>query len=344
MRRSRWLVLGVVAALLVVAGWFFWPRSSSPWEEAIDRLPGSVLKVAYTDWTAVADEAESEGSPDERVASVFDTGLTVASALSQSADAMDENWGITPFDAEWEAYGQGRDGAVDVLKLGSDVSLDDLEERFEEMGYTAPSDGPGSDGVWTGTPELVAGLDVPFSTLQENVAVVRDERLLLMADDPAFLESAVEVASGDGSSLASSVSGLLSVTEAPAAAFLWAADFACEDLAMSQADTTDADRADELVSSVGGVNPLEGLVMAQEPSGDVRVAMAFSSSDAASEDLQPRTDLASGEAIGQGGTFPERFEVVDAVADGEVVTLSLEPVDGPLLGDIGQGPVLFATC
>jgi hypothetical protein len=127
-------------------------------------------------------------------------------------------------------------------------------------------------------------------------------------------------------------------------AFLWASDFACEDLAMSQADPATAAEADELVSTVGGVHPVTGLVMAQQPSGNVRVAMTFESSDAASEDLQPRTDLASGEAIGQGGTFPERFEVVDATAEDEVVTLFLEPVDGPLLGDIGQGPVLFATC
>ena len=74
------------------------------------------------------------------------------------------------------------------------------------------------------------------------------------------------------------------------------------------------------------------------------VAMYFDSEEQASADLQPRTDLASGPAPGQGGTFPERFRVADSVADGHVVTMTLEPVKGPLLDDLGQGPVLFATC
>ena len=169
MRRSWWL--GAVAGLVILAvvAWFLWPRASSPWEEAFDRLPDSVVKVAYTDWTEVASQLDSSGSVEERLSSAFETGLTATTALAQSVDAMEENWGITPLDAEWEAYGQARDGSVDILKLSSDVSLDDLEERFEELGYTRPSE---SDGVWVGTPELVAGLDVPLTSLQQNVAVV----------------------------------------------------------------------------------------------------------------------------------------------------------------------------
>jgi hypothetical protein len=337
-RRSMWLLLVGVGVVGAVAAWYLWPRSSSPWEEALDRLPDSVLKVSYTDWAEVASSLESSsGGIQDQIAATYDSGLTVTSALAQSAEAMEEQWGITLLDAEWEAYGQARDGAVDLLKLSEDVSLDELEERFEEMGYSGPS-----SGVWTGTPELVA--QVGLTGLQENVAVVEDERVLVMGDDPAFVESAVSVVSGDGSSLASSVSALEPAAGAPAAAYLWASDFACEDLAMSQADPADASDAAELVSSVGGVHPLAGMVMAQQPSGRVRVGMAFDSSDAASEDLQPRTDLATGEAIGQGGTFPERFEVVDATASDEVVTLELNPRTGPLLGDLGQGPVLFATC
>ena len=334
MRRDRWLVVGAVGVVLAaVLAWFLWPRSTTPWEEAFERLPDSVLKVSWTDWSEVASSLESSsGDVQAQIDATYDSGMTVTSALAQSAAATQEHWGITPLDAEWEAYGQARDGAVDVLKLGPDVSLDDLAERLEEMGYVSAS------GVWTGTPELVANASLPV--LQENVAVMADERLLVMGDDPAFVESVV---SGD-SSVRSSVDPLLSAAGEPTSAYVWVSDFACEDLAMSQADPADASAAEELVADVGGVHPLTGMVMAQLPSGNVRVAMAFDSSDAASEDLQPRTDLASGEAVGQGGTFPDRFEVESATAEDEVITFALDPVAGPLLGDLGQGPVLFATC
>ncbi|WP_148576121.1 hypothetical protein [Nocardioides caldifontis] len=333
MRRSRWLVAAAVVLVVGVVAWFVWPRSTTPWQEALERLPDSVLKVSFTDWAEVASSLEtSSGSVEAQVEATYDSGVTVTSALAQSVAPMEEQWGITPLDAEWEAYGQARDGAVDLLKLGESISISELEERFEEMGYTE------SSGVWTGTPELVA--QVQLTVLQENVAVLEDERLLVMGDDPAYVES---VLSGD-TSLADEVSLLDDAAGSPVAAYLWASDFACEDLAMSQADPAAAAEAEELVESVGGVHPLAGLVMAQQPSGRVRVGFAFADSGAADADLQPRTDLASGEAIGQGGTFPDRFEVVSATAEDEVVTLTLDPRGGRLLGDVGQGPVLFATC
>ena len=74
------------------------------------------------------------------------------------------------------------------------------------------------------------------------------------------------------------------------------------------------------------------------------MGLHYDSSDQASSDLQARADLASGAAPGQGGTFPERFRVDSATADDELVTLTLDPVDGPVLADLTQGPLLFATC
>ena len=75
-----------------------------------------------------------------------------------------------------------------------------------------------------------------------------------------------------------------------------------------------------------------------------KVGLVFASEDQASDDLQPRTDLASGPAPGQCGTFSERFSITESVAEGRVVRMTLDPAKGNLLGDIGQGPALFATC
>src|SRR3712207_7696554 len=59
-------------------------------------------------------------------------GLTVASVLTSSFPALQDAFGITPLDAEWEAYGQARDGSVDLLKLDDDVDLEELEQRRSE--------------------------------------------------------------------------------------------------------------------------------------------------------------------------------------------------------------------
>ena len=104
------------------------------------------------------------------------------------------------------------------------------------------------------------------------------------------------------------------------------------------------------MARAGGVNPLSGLVMALQPpagssSSDLTVGMEFADSDQASENLQPRVDLASGPAPGQGGTFPGRFRITSAQASGSSVVLQLEPRHGEqLLSDLSEGPVLFATC
>jgi hypothetical protein len=342
-RRTLLLALGGLV-LLVVAAVVLVPRlSTTRVESAVGMLPESTLRASYTDWERVATEAD--GSPDSLDAFLgraFEQDLTNASALSSLWPAIAANYELTPFDVEWEVYGQGRDGAVDLLRLGDGVDLSALEDRLRSLGYESPSS---PDGVWTGSPELVVGFDDPLSTLQQNLAIVEGERILVMSDTAGYADSAVDAVTGRVVSLdaAEGVPELADLAQDATVAVLWASDFACEDLSMSSADAVAAEEGASLVSEAGGVHPLEGLVMAQHASS-LTVGMFFASSDQASDDLQARADLAAGPAPGQGGTFPERFEVVDATAEDRVVTLELDPVDGPVLGDLGQGPVLFATC
>lgn len=346
----------VVAGLVVVLGLVVWTRvTTTSLETALGRLPSSVQRASYTDWTAVQDLADGDDVTASSSARqmrafldrAFEQDLTTVSALTESFPALADAYGITPLDAEWEIYGQGADGAVNVLRLSDDVDLDGLESRFADLGYEAPSGGAGSDGVWVGSPELVAGLDQPLSPLQENVAVVGAQRLLVTADDPGFVQDTVDVIAGEEDSVRpeDGVEELASVAgDDPVAAVLWVGDFACEDLAMSQADPSEAEDGAELVEAAGGVHPLAGLVMALQPETDLRVGMVFESDEQASDDLQARAELAGGPAPGQGGSFSDRFRLVDATASGPVVTLRLDPVQERVLGDLGQGPVLFASC
>jgi hypothetical protein len=342
------LALVVVTILVVV------PRlAATRLERAVAMLPESTLRASYTDWDKVSEQADgggitaatSEAKTEAFLDRAFGEDLTTVSALGSSFAELAANYEVTPLDAEWEIYGQGRDGAVDLLRLGAGVDLEALEERFAALGYQSPPEGEGESGVWVGTPELLAGFDVPLQTLQLNVAVVESERVLVMSDTPEYAASVVELVQGDGASLETTagVPELVAVAEEPTVAVLWAGDFACEDLAMSGAGPAEAEEGAALVAEAGGVHPLTGLVMAQGASS-LTVGMTFASEEQAVADLQPRTDLASGPAPGQGGTFPERFEVTEATSEDTVVRLELEPVEGPVLADLGQGPVLFATC
>jgi hypothetical protein len=336
----RLLLVLLLLAVLVAAGFLVWQRlDKSRFETALGHLPVTSLRASYTDWAAVT-SAVSASETSALLEEAFDEDLTAASAVASTFVNLEESLGIGPSDVEWEMYGQARDGAVALLRLRDDVDVGALENRFSDLGYTP------DDGVFVGSPELVLQLDAPLTPTQENLAVVESERILVMSDAADYVASTVETVTGDASSLTSvdGVSSLASAAGTPSVAMLWARDFACEDLAMSKADSSEASDGAVLVEEVGGVSPYAGLVVAQQRSTSLTVGFHYDSSDQASTDLQARADLASGEAPGQGGTFPERFRVDSATADDELVTLTLDPVDGPVLADLTQGPLLFASC
>jgi hypothetical protein len=132
----------------------------------------------------------------------------------------------------------------------------------------------------------------------------------------------------------------------PANAMVWGKDFACTDLAMSQADDTAQADAENRVRQVGGVTPLAGLAMAMEPDRTLRVVEHFEDSERARKNLRPRAQLAVGEAIGRGGSFSDDLRLSSSKAVGNDVMLDLRPraKTGFVLSALYDGPVLFATC
>ena len=351
------LVVAIVAAVvlvLVAAGTTWWLRGRGPsghLADAMRTLPASSLRLGFTDWGEVSGSLDAprgrKALDDEQLSEFltrsYDADVTSTSALADSFAGMAANYGITPADAEWEAYGQSREGAVDVLRLRDDVDLDALTDRFREAGYDAPKD---RDGVWVGSGDLVAMFDEPLTTTQKNVAVLHDQRLMLMSDSTTYLEQALPVAAGDEDSVMGEdgVKDLVAAAQDAESAQLWVGDFACEDLAMSEADPVDAREGARLTEKAGGVHPLDGLVLARLSEKRATIGFWFATDGQAADDLQPRTDLARGAAPGQGGTFGDRFSVTRAVQDGRLVRLDLRARSGTLMSDLGQGSVLFATC
>ena len=134
-------------------------------------------------------------------------------------------------------------------------------------------------------------------------------------------------------------------TGEPLSAAVYTGDYACGALAMAQADADDQAEAAQLVATAGTVDPYSAFAMSAQPDGHVRVVLAFADDDQARTNADSRSVLATGPAVGQGGDFADRFSLASAEADGSLVTLDLQPVEGQyVLSDLSTGPVLFATC
>lgn len=359
----RRVVIGVSAVVLLalagiggVAAWRFLDKA--PFEQAVAWMPPQTLRATYTDWSQVrsltgsVDTGSSSREVDELLDRAYEADLISTSAVTGSIHAMEEKYGFSPLGASWEMYGQSREGAVDVLKM-READLAAVEDNLRRLGYEEPSGGAGSGGVWAGSVDLVAQVDSSLSPVLQNVVVLPDHDVVLMSDNAAYASMAADVVEGGGSSLWSEpgVPELAGVPSEPVSAVFFASDFACEALSMASADEEDQRVADELVTEAGEIAPLTGLVMAHERDRSLVVGMQFESSDQAEENLRSRVRLASGDAVGQGGSFADRFRIASAEVDDETAVLSLEPVgsaeqkaESTLLSDLSQGPVLFATC
>ncbi|WP_436697934.1 hypothetical protein [Nocardioides sp. BYT-33-1] len=348
--RRRWIVLVVVAALLgsvaVVVTWRLRADDRSRFAEALALAPSTSARLSWTDWAAVRAELDADlsasSSGDEVEAflqDAFDRDLSSTTALDASAPTLQDEIGFSPATLEWELFAQGTDGALVLMGLPDGFDVPGLRDRLRSLGFEEPDD---ADGVWLGGVDLLEGLGGPVTPELAALVVDEDAGVLAGSDDPDFLEQRGELARGDRED------GVREVVDAvgPAlSASVATGDQACSSLAMTDADPADRTRATELVEQAGGVHPVTGFAIAAQPGGDVRVAMAFETEDQARADADSRSRLAAGPAPGQGGTFPERFELGDVVASGRVLTMAMTPVEGTyVVSDLSHGPVLFATC
>ena len=354
-RRRVVLAVAVVLACLLVAVvvrtvWRDTHRTHL--SQALDVVPRSTLRMAFTDWAAVRrqlhvpDQSRPSAATVEKLASKgYDTDLSAASSIDQSAVALQQHFGFSPATAEWEAYAQSRAGATMVLRMPDAFDMKQVADHLDELGFTRPSK---DTGVWEGGADLVAGIDPTITPELQYVVVLADQHLVVTSDTRSYAGIAAATAQGHRDSLADepSTSDLVDKLGEPAAAMVWSRDFACTDLAMSQADQDAQDQADALVQQAGGVSPLSGLAMTLGTDRSLTVAEQFESSSQAKENLRARARLAVGEAPGRGGSFSDDLRLTSSRTDGSAVLLRLVPKQrtGFVLSALDNGPVLFATC
>ncbi|PWN01168.1 hypothetical protein DJ010_20225 [Nocardioides silvaticus] len=352
MSRRHLLVIGAVVLLLVAGGvvWFVTSRDDEDGPgrlaRAVGMAPEASARIGWIDWSGIREELDADlsaASPTEDVEEFlsdgFDADVISPSALVSSAPTLQTDFGFSPATVDWELFAQSEEGAIVIVGLPDSLDLDRVEDQLEELGYQKPSL---DDDVWIGGPDLLATIGGVSQELA-FITIDRDRRVLAGSDQSATLETWRDDQRGTG--LDDGIAEVADAEEGALAASIYAADYACVALSMTQASDADRTRGAELVAQAGDIHPYRAYAIAALPGGDVRVAMSFETEDQARTNADTRSQLAAGPAPGQGGAFPDLFALGEVTADGTVVVLPLDPQPSTyVMSDMATGPVLFATC
>ncbi|WP_460711935.1 hypothetical protein [Nocardioides dilutus] len=355
-RRRRFTTVaagGLVLVLLAVgavAGVSWWRDSQrTDLQRALAYSPETSARWSWTDWAAVRAELDADVDRESTGLEVtellnegYDADLTSTTAMGESAEVLQERFGISPATVDWELLSQSETGSLLTLGVPDGFDLDELAETLDSLGYEEPDS---ESGVWIGGDELIATIAAGASISPQfsHLAIDRDRHLVLTSDDEGYLGRAVDALEDEQGG--EDVEEVATAAGEAVSAVLLDSEQVCGGLAMSQADAVDQETAAELLAAAGDVSPLTGFALAAQPDGEVLAVMAFETEDQARANADTRAELASGPAPGQGGDFSERFTLGDVVADGNIVTMHLEPVEGAfVLSDLSSGPLLFATC
>jgi hypothetical protein len=355
-KRRRVVAIGValvLVAAVAVVGYRVWSEHHrTDLSRALDVVPSATKRLSFTDWREVRRELKVDAGTDpdgdliaDLISRAYDTDLSAVSSIDESAAALQEHFGFSPATADWEAYAQADAGATMVLRMPDGFDFDAVRDHLSDLGFTKPGK---EDGVWIGGIDLVAQIDPTITPELQYVAVLADRHLIVSSDVESYARKAVSVASGDSRSLGDldSARDVVAPLDEPAAAMVWSRDFACSDLAMSQADPDAQDQADSLIAAAGKISPLSGLAMAFGPDRNLTVSELFADDDTAKENLRSRARLIVGEAPGRGGAFSDDLKLRSSGTDGATVQLRLTAREksGFVLSALDSGPVLFASC
>ena len=337
----------VVVAAGVVFGIKWWRDAHrTDLERAVAMAPSDGQQLSWTDWSGVRDELDLDLDSDpgetdisELLEQGFEADLAQTTALGDSAVIMQDVYGFSPATVDWELFSQSEEGAVVMVHLPESADFDAITDDLESAGTPHP------------TPTPACGW-VASSCSPRSAGSPRARRIWSSTRTAAWFSAATtrrtsraRAADARDEHGPSGLDDVVRRSDEPLAAAIYTGDHACAKLAMSQADPIDQEQAGELLQRAGDVNPVTGFAIGVRPGGDVRVVMSFESDEQARENADSRAQLADGPAPGKGGDFSDLFELGDVTADGEVVTMELDPVKGSYaFSALKDGPVLFATC
>jgi len=342
--------LAAIAVAIAIGSWASArePDTRTSLASALDALPAGTLVAGFTDWAAIrADLGLGRSSTAATRAALGDDAslrdLTTRSVLGRVVGDMDEAFGWSAADLEWEAYGQAPTGAAMVARLADSVSIDAVEDRLVALGYTRRG------AVWTIDAAGATAVGPELASTLGHLAVLRDRRLVVAADRAGYVPRVLATIRGDDRS-ALSVRPIADVAETLAGSdtvVVQSRTFGCRATSLDAAGADVQAQADAAVGRVGALAAptFTGRGLVDGPrSQSIGFAAAFASPAEAAEQLRVRSALTTGPFIGRSGRVEDSLRLRGSTVDGSVAVLrfDVDPDESAYMS--GEGPALFASC
>lgn len=322
-------------------------------EEALDLAPREITALYFTNWAALAEDAEeiaaSVGGDPGLFADLEQRGLFPVRAYpSFSYPDHEDVWGWNTDDVAWEAglVLEGDGSAVHLLRFRDSFDTGTLLPLFEERGYSKSTAG-GFDVYHREQPSsagwYVRGRHARVPVEALGMAPV-DERTLLLSERRDRLESAAAALSGGAGR---GIMGAVEAVGGSPSVMAFTRDVFCS------ADQLVADPNEDALLSAQKLegHAYEGLAIGfAPPDGPVGAAVALHYGDAtdAEADLDLREDAARGPSLHTGEPYEEgHFTLEGGNVDGQNLVLRFSPSGDGTFGfaaAILKLDLTFAAC
>ena len=171
--------------------------------------------------------------------------------MVESATVLQQAFGFSPADVDWELLAQSDTGSVLIAGLPDRLDVDELGDGFEALGYERPEERRRrlERRRGAGGPDLRQQRQQPVPA----VPVPRPRRATGTCCSPATAARTCGEAVGglDDDLDDDGLRDVASAVAEPLSAAVYTGDFACKALAMAQADEDDQSTADQLLAQAG---------------------------------------------------------------------------------------------
>src|SRR5665811_100008 len=326
------------------------PDARTPLASAAELLAPNTRIASFTDWAKVRKELGVTSFADGTDREAFllrahEEDMSYRSLLEGTALDMHKVYGWSPFNIDWEIYGQADDGALLAAGMGSGLSGSSVEDSLRANGYKE------ADGIWSSTTDNRATVAPGQPTALAHIAVLGGERLILASDSADYLLDSLTRHRENTRSLADvrSVRGVLAPLSGAVSAAVLRSKDACEMANLAEATAAEKSQAKNLVEPLGPLAKMSHLGQGLFTTANgqrVRYAMEFGSATEASQQVRIRRELTTGTIVGRVAEI-EDFMAFDGARTRDNTAILDFAVGDPTnsaITEIGDGPMLFAAC
>ncbi len=336
------------------------PEVAANLEQALEIVPADAQEASFTDWTRlkeVSGYTSSDGDPIQKARDMMVQLNEGTSPVFLTYDVAafpdhEELWGWGFEQLEWEAaFSPPEGGPVHILRFGDDYDVTGISALFEERGYdtaqyedlTIYTHEIDQDEVWFANE---FGPRAPLAVL--NATILEEDNMLILSSESAGVEAAIDTLSGAApgagdSALGSALSG---VAGAPSVYVAPGSVLCGGELTLGPPTA----EGSEAAPPAG--NAYQAMAMGYAWDHDAtltgRIVFQYEESDAASEDLEVRSEAARGQSLRTLEPYSASvFELEEAHVEETQLILEVRPAESGVIAladAVAALDLAFAAC